>query len=78
MHRLGYGYFRDAQRMVRDENWKLIFYPKLNKYQLFDLANDPNELNNLAEAASQMPRMKRMRQLMARWFHDVGDRVFAK
>ena len=29
VHRLGYGYFRDAQRMVRDENWKLIFYPKL-------------------------------------------------
>jgi len=78
VHRLGYGYFRDVQRMVRDENWKLIFYPKLNKYQLFDLANDPNELNNLAEAASQMPRMKRMRQVMARWFHDVGDGVFAK
>ena len=78
VHRLGYGYFRDVQRMVRDENWKLIFYPKLKKYQLFDLVNDPNELNNLAEAASQMPRMKRMRQVMARWFHDVGDRVFAK
>ena len=78
VHRLGYGYFRDVQRMVRDENWKLIFYPKLNKYQLFDLANDPNELNNLAEAASQMPRMKRMRQVMARWFHDVGDGVFTK
>ena len=78
VHRLGYGYFRDVQRMVRDENWKLIFYPKLKKYQLFDLANDPNELNNLAEAPSQMPRMKRMRQVMARWFHDVGDGVFTK
>ena len=78
VHRLGYGYFRDVQRMVRDENWKLIFYPKLKKYQLFDLANDPNELNNLAEAPSQMPRMKRMRQVMARWFHDLGDGVFAK
>ncbi|HCU86229.1 MAG TPA: choline-sulfatase, partial [Verrucomicrobiales bacterium] len=78
VHRLGYGYFRDVQRMVRDENWKLIFYPKLKKYQLFDLVNDPNELNNLAEAASQMPRMKRMRQVMARWFHDEGDGVFAK
>ena len=32
------------------KGWKLIYYPKLNRTQLFNLADDPAELNDLAEA----------------------------
>jgi len=78
VHRLGYGYFRDVQRMVRDENWKLIFYPKLEKYQLFNLAMDPHELKNLADAPAQRTRLKRMRRELAQWFHDEDDELFLK
>jgi len=78
VHRLGYGYFRDVQRMVRDENWKLIFYPKLKKYQLFDLAKDPHELKNLADAPAQRTHLERLRRELAQWFHDEGDELFLK
>ena len=35
-------------RMVVDENWKLIWYPAGNDFQLFNRSDDPNETRNLA------------------------------
>ena len=40
--------FRDLQRAVRDERWKLIRYPQVDRTQLFDLREDPAEVTNLA------------------------------
>lgn len=39
----------DHIRSIRDDRYKLIVYPLLHYVQLFDLQNDPYELNNLAE-----------------------------
>src|SRR3712207_1229222 len=36
--------YRTVQRAVRDDRWKLIVYPQVNKVQLFDLKADPAEL----------------------------------
>ena len=41
--------YKDVQRSIRDERWKLIRYPQINLTQLFDLQADPNELNDLAD-----------------------------
>ena len=41
--------YKDAQRSIRDERWKLIRYPQINLTQLFDLQADPNELNDFAD-----------------------------
>lgn len=41
-----------ATRMVRDERYKLIYYPTGNRVQLFDLQNDPQELEDLAGSAA--------------------------
>lgn len=43
-----YGESTHASRMVRDERYKLIWYPCGNQYQLFDLQADPTELNDIA------------------------------
>jgi arylsulfatase A-like enzyme len=75
---LGYGYFRDVQRMVWDGKWKLIYYPKLGKYQLFDLGKDPHELADLADLPVSQARVQRMRRSLAQWFHDQGDELFLK
>ena len=40
--------YRDVQRMVRRGNHKLIYYPKIDRTQLFDLQNDPWEMSDLA------------------------------
>lgn len=52
--------YRDVQRAVRDDRWKLIRYPQINKTQLFDLRRDPDEIHNLADDRSQAGRIERM------------------
>lgn len=44
-----YGAYVDWQRMIRKDNHKLIVYPRAQKTELFDLTDDPNEMNNLAD-----------------------------
>ncbi len=43
---LVFGY-RQVQRGMRDDRWKLIRYPQVNRTQLFDLKNDPLERKDL-------------------------------
>jgi arylsulfatase A-like enzyme len=38
---------KNATRMLRQGNHKLIYYPAGNKFQLFDLASDPGETRDL-------------------------------
>jgi len=38
---------RHSQRAVRTEEWKLVWYPLIRRYQLFDLRRDPLELVDL-------------------------------
>jgi arylsulfatase A-like enzyme len=44
-----YGAYIDFQRMIRKGDFKLIVYPKIKKTLLFDLKNDPLEMNDLSE-----------------------------
>jgi N-sulfoglucosamine sulfohydrolase-like protein len=40
--------YRNCQRSIRDDRWKLIRYPLIDKTQLFDLQADPHEMTDLA------------------------------
>jgi arylsulfatase A-like enzyme len=42
-----FGQFRNFQRMIRTDEWKLIHYPRVNRTQLFHLKTDPLERTNL-------------------------------
>ena len=55
-----YNAYKGLSRAVRQDDWKLIYYPGLHKAQLFDLATDPNELNDLSADTGQWPRMEAM------------------
>jgi len=44
-----YGAYKNLQRMIIDENMKLIFYPAINKFLLYDLEKDPDEMKDLSE-----------------------------
>jgi arylsulfatase A-like enzyme len=53
-----YGAYLDLQRMIRKDGYKLIVYPKVNKVLLFDMDNDPEEMNNLAEDSAHKAKVK--------------------
>ena len=67
--------YQDVQRAVRDERWKLIRYPQVDRTQLFDLASDPHERRNLAADPAHQATLARLRTLLvqeaARW----GDKT---
>jgi arylsulfatase A-like enzyme len=44
-----YGCYMDLQRMIRKDGFKLIVYPEADKTLLFDLENDPREMNDLSD-----------------------------
>ena len=61
--------YRKVQRAIRDERYKLIRYPLVDRTQLFDLRADPHELTNLADqpvhAAKVAELTSRLAQEMA-------------
>lgn len=65
--------YRDVQRAIRDDRWKLIRYPQINKTQLFDMANDPHEIKDLSTDPRQATKIKELTTLLERWQRDSGD-----
>ncbi|MFN7928411.1 MAG: sulfatase-like hydrolase/transferase [Blastocatellia bacterium] len=65
--------YRDVQRAIRDEQWKLIRYPLVNVTQLFDLRRDPEELKNLANDPAQAKRVAAMMNQLSDWQKRFGD-----
>jgi len=68
-----YGSYRHFQRMLRQDDYKLIYYPRIRKTQLFDMNNDPDELVNLADKPEQFERIKQMMAELEEWKKVVGD-----
>jgi arylsulfatase A-like enzyme len=65
--------YRDVQRAVRNDRWKLIRYPQINRTQLFDLQADPHELHDLAADTAQAPRVTELLALLADLQKHYGD-----
>ncbi len=65
--------YRHVQRAVRDDRWKLIVYPQLNRRQLFDLRRDPFETNDLAGDERFAAQLERMTALLKRRQAEAGD-----
>jgi arylsulfatase A-like enzyme len=65
--------YQGVQRVLRDERYKLIRYPRINRSQLFDLVDDPDELNDLADQPAQKERVNRMLAAMKTRQKEFGD-----
>jgi arylsulfatase A-like enzyme len=67
--------YTGTQRMVRDDRWKLLWFPKLGQFQLFDLKTDPDELTNLAGRKEHAEKLSAMSKLMAAQQEQFGDKI---
>lgn len=55
-----YGAYIDLQRMVSDGEFKLIYYPKIDKKILYDLKNDLLEMKDLSGDPQYADKLKEM------------------
>ena len=67
-----YTAYRNSVRAVRDKDWKLIYYPKINYTQLYNLKNDPHEINNLAKNFENQIKVDKMMKLLS-YHRDATD-----
>lgn len=65
--------YRYTVRAVRTPEWKLIRYPERDYFQLFNLKNDPLELNNLAENKEYSATKSELITLLKDWQKTSGD-----
>jgi len=73
-----YGAYLKLQRMVVKDQWKLIYYPKVPVYLLFDLKNDPHELYNLAEDPNHKKRLEMMQAELVTLEKSMNDPLAGK
>jgi arylsulfatase A-like enzyme len=69
----GFNSYRDVQRSVRDDRWKLIRYPQIDKTQLFDLQADPHEMNDLSGKPEYAAKVKELMAQLEKSQREFGD-----
>ena len=75
--KLIYGCYQDTQRLVRSKTHKLIFYPKLKRYQLFDLVKDPYEITDQFENPVYKQVKIELMQALKHKRKELGDGLIA-
>jgi choline-sulfatase len=68
-----YGAYLAVQRMVTQDGYKLLLYPKIGKALLFNLAEDPLEMHDLASAPGSQAIMQRLFATLRRLQEETGD-----
>ncbi len=68
-----YGAYMDLQRMIRVDDYKLIAYPYAGVLRLFDLSEDPEEMNDLADDPRQGTRIRTMYDRLRETMTQMSD-----
>ena len=73
-----YGGYLNLQRMVTKDGYKLLLYPKIKKALLFDLKNDPGEMQDLLTGDNAKTAQAKAKTLFAelrKLQKETGDNV---
>jgi choline-sulfatase len=70
-----YGAYKNMQRMIRTERYKLIQYPLAREVQLFDLEMDPWETVNQAGDSMYAGLIEELGVKMEAWQKEAGDKL---
>ena len=58
---------------VRNDRYKLIYFHRINQWELFDLQKDPNELNNVDSDPAYASTVKELKAEMDRLRKQLDD-----
>jgi arylsulfatase A-like enzyme len=70
--------YKNVQRAFTDGRWKLIRYPEVDRTQLFDLQDDPLEVNNLADKPEHATKVAELTAALAKEMQQSGDAAALK
>ncbi len=56
-----------AKKMIRRGEWKYVYHPEREIQQLFNLVDDPNELNNQSGSVGVLALEREMRERLLEW-----------
>lgn len=65
--------YRDLQRAWTEDRWKVVWYPAIDRWQLFDLHGDPEETEDLAKDPAHAPLLRRMQERLQEARRAVND-----
>jgi arylsulfatase A-like enzyme len=68
-----FGAYKDLQRMIRSEQYKLIVYPHIKKIQLFDIEKDPHETTDLSGKKEFDKVKKQLFETLIQKQKELGD-----
>lgn len=68
-----YGAYMDLQRMIRVDDYKLIVYPYAGVKRMFNLVDDPQEMNDIAGLPAQQERLDDMFAKLVTLQSEMGD-----
>ncbi|MCB1234287.1 MAG: sulfatase-like hydrolase/transferase [Verrucomicrobiae bacterium] len=69
-----HGYYTDTQRMIRQsDGWKLIRYPRADRWQLFNVKDDPHERDDLSADPAHREKFEELRAKLNAWRREQGD-----
>lgn len=67
--------YRNLQRGIRQDQWKLIRYPQIHRNQLFNLETDPQEIHDLSRLPEHKERVAQMTEALAKEQIRFGDKA---
>lgn len=70
-----YGCYLQLQRSIRTRTHKLILYPEAHTVRLYDLRNDPLEMDDLASQDETLPLQRRLFAALLRWQQQYDDEL---
>ena len=65
--------YRDLQRGIMDARWHAIHYMKIDRWQLFDFQNDPDELRDLVADPNHAATLRSLKERLPRLRAEFGD-----
>ncbi|MBK1791397.1 sulfatase-like hydrolase/transferase [Persicirhabdus sediminis] len=68
-----YGGFLMDQRSILQGDWKLISYPTIPKFRLYNIKNDPDEMNDLAENPEHAGKLQSLKILLVEEMERQND-----